>query len=284
VRSVTRANVSAQITGRVVRVNVRDGARVKAGEVLVELDQEQLNAQLAQARRAADAAGSRRLLAATEHQRYRQLVEKGVAARQKLDAAVSELEQAEAGVAAAAEKVREAEITLAYARLLAPSDGVVDRVLVDPGDLAFPGKTLVAVHNPGSLRLEANVREGMIRRLKVRDEIDVVLTAVGRETTGTVSEIVPSADPVSRSFVVKVDLAAEPDLYPGMFGRLRLRTGTREAVLVPRDAVTFVGQLKTVLVREPDGWARRFVCVGAPVGDNVEILSGLDGGEEIGLP
>ena len=82
---------------------------------------------------------------------------------------------------------------------------------------------------------------------------------------------------------MKVRLAEITDLYPGMFGKLLIPAGSRETVFVPSRAVQQVGQLTTVLARTDRGWERRFVRTGAQEENRVEILSGLEGGEELGI-
>ena len=102
--------------------------------------------------------------------------------------------------------------------------------------------------------------------------------------------MIPAADPLSRTFTVRADLPRTEGVYPGMFGRLRIPLGEREAVRVPAAAVKRVGQLETVVVRtdgEVEGarWERRLVTTGATGDDGwVEALSGLVGGETVGLP
>ena len=84
---------------------------------------------------------------------------------------------------------------------------------------------------------------------------------------------------------MRVNLSAAPGVYPGMFGRLRLPVGEREVVRVPAAAVERVGQLETVLLQGDGRWSRRLITTGAALPDGaVEVLSGLAGGETIGLP
>jgi multidrug efflux pump subunit AcrA (membrane-fusion protein) len=102
---------------------------------------------------------------------------------------------------------------------------------------------------------------------------------------GTVAEVLPSADPQSRTFEVRVNFDPPPGVYPGMFGRLRLPVGQREVVHVPAAAIDRTGQLETVLVQRDGAWARRLVTTGGTLPDgSIEVLSGLGGGETIGLP
>jgi multidrug efflux pump subunit AcrA (membrane-fusion protein) len=93
---------------------------------------------------------------------------------------------------------------------------------------------------------------------------------------------VPYADPVSRTFLVKAGLPVVEGLFPGMFGKLRIPVGEREIVRIPAKAVRRVGQLELVYVKHADTWFSRFIKTGQPSGELIEVLSGLDGQEEIG--
>jgi RND family efflux transporter MFP subunit len=302
----------------VERVLVRPGDQVKPGDLLIELDSRQLKSRLEQARqelesaRAArnqaeqsiDAAKAAFVNAESTYQRIKKLYEEKAVAEQALDQAESEylqskaalerarngLNRAKAQVEQARNAVEEARIALDYTSIQATEDGEVARRMAEPGDLAFPGKPLLYLQTGESLRLEASVREGVIGRIRRGDELEVLITALGESVTGTVDEIVPSADPQTRTFLVKVMLPPLPGLYPGMFGRLLIPMDERAVVAVDRKALRRVGQLTTVVVKtdEPPGWRSLYVQTGDRLGptgssDKVEILSGLDGGEAVAV-
>jgi len=204
-------------------------------------------------------------------------------ARAGLERAEHSLQEAEAGERQAAKVVEENRIALDYNRIEAPEAGEVAKRLTEPGDLAWPGKTLLVLQTRGALRLESMVREGLIHRIAVGSPMEVLVDVQDRTYKGAVEEIVPSADPLTRTFLVKVGLPRADGLYPGMFGRLIIPVGEREVVTVPKEAVTRVGQLEMVTLRSGERWERVFVTTGRTLGDRVEILSGLHGGETLAL-
>jgi multidrug efflux pump subunit AcrA (membrane-fusion protein) len=100
--------------------------------------------------------------------------------------------------------------------------------------------------------------------------------------TGTVQEIVPAADPASRSFLVKIDLPASTLLHAGMYGAVEFSNGTRQAIVVPRSAVVLRGSLECAYVLDANGIAQlRYLTIGAAHGDFVEILSGVSAQEKL---
>jgi multidrug efflux pump subunit AcrA (membrane-fusion protein) len=111
----------------------------------------------------------------------------------------------------------------------------------------------------------------------------VLIPAWGKEIQAKVDEIVPSADPQTRTFVVKAVLPAQPGLYSGMFGRLLIPVGKQKVVLAPPEAIKRVGQLEMVLLKKDDAWQQVYVTTGRQIGGKVEVLSGLDGDEILGV-
>jgi RND family efflux transporter MFP subunit len=172
---------------------------------------------------------------------------------------------------------------LDYSRVRAPFDGIVTERRVDPGALASPGMPLLTVDASGQYRLEASVDERDLKYVRSGQKVQVAMDAFdGPPLTGKVAQIVPAADPASRSFVVKVDLPANRSLRSGMFGRAAFPRGTRNAVFVPNSAISDRGQLQSVyVVGDNKIAALRYVTLGAPQQDTREVLSGLTAGETI---
>ena len=170
-----------------------------------------------------------------------------------------------------------------YSKILAPEEGVVLKRFVEPGDLALPGKPLIALRTTGALRLEAYVREGLITRVAPGTALTAAIDTLGKTVAATVEEVVPYADPDSRTFLVKAAIPPVEGLYPGMFGKLQVPVGLQRIVTIPDKAIRRVGQLELVHVQSGEGWQVRHIQTGVRLDDgSVEILSGLDGTETIG--
>lgn len=279
--------ISARITATISRINVRAGDRVSRGDTLVELDARESVSRVAQRRQVVSAARARLTQARRDHQRMQNIFETTPAAisRQDVDAAVAALRAAEAELGRARRAVEEARTASSYATLNAPIDGTVIDRYADPGDTATPGTPLLRLYNPDLLRLEANVRESLATRLVEGAELAVHIDALGADLAGIVEEIVPSADPGSRSFRVKITLPENESIYPGMFGRLRIPSGEAERYYVPAAAVRRMGQLEFVMTPGAQGMARRYVRTGIRGPDGrIEILSGLEAGEQVLVP
>ncbi|MDX2176466.1 MAG: efflux RND transporter periplasmic adaptor subunit [Candidatus Sumerlaeia bacterium] len=262
-----RPVVSAKVSGAVQAVHADVGDAVAKGQLLVELDAQELGARLRRAIPERD-------LAATELERMRGLVAQQAAAQTQLDAAEARHRSAVAGV-------EELETMLSYARIESPIDGIVRERLVDVGDLASPGRGLLRLEDLSTLRFETAIPESLSGGARVGDTATVAIASLGESLEATLSELTPSADPLTRTFMMKYDLPATEGLRPGQFGRLTLHVGEASPLVVPQGAVLRRGQLETVWAVE-DGRARmRLVTTGKVRGGMVEILSGLSEGERV---
>ena len=184
----------------------------------------------------------------------------------------AQLRQALAGLAAA-------QVQLSYATITAPFSGVVVKRHVDPGDMASPGMPLVTLVDPSSFRLEVTVPESHIKSVHLGETVAVTIDALGKRVEGKVYEIVPSADPTSRTFIVKIRLPQVKGLMAGMFGRATFSTGKSKGIFVPESAIWREGSLEGVFVVEGDTAFKRIITTGRKIGNWVEVLTGLDDGE-----
>jgi RND family efflux transporter MFP subunit len=206
-----------------------------------------------------------------------------IQAKARLEQARNSLQEAKFRVKKMNKLVEEAKIALGYTKIRAPLHGQIVKRLSDPGDVARPGQAILFLQNEDSLRLEAQVREELIQLVSIGSRFKVGITSLDTTVEGKVDEIEPTADPQSRTFEVKVSIPKKPGMYSGMFGRLFLPAGERVAILVPKSAIQEVGQLELVTVKKGDTWERIFVETGSQRQDQVEVLAGLSGNEQVAL-
>jgi RND family efflux transporter MFP subunit len=241
------------------------GQRVKAGELVARLDAAEINARLEQAEAS---------LEQTERdwKRVSVLFEQQAVTRAEYDAAQSRNRVAKGAVA-------EAKAMMSYVEVVAPFDGVITKKWADVGDLAAPGKPLISIEDPSALQLDADVPQAIASHVQRDARLAVRVDGVSGELTGTVTEIGPTADSVSRTIRIKVDLSAQPGLSSGQFARLLVPVGESNSLRVPVAAVVQRGQLEIVFVVATQHAQLHLVKTGKRVGDEVEILSGLHAGD-----
>jgi RND family efflux transporter MFP subunit len=267
VRAKLHSVIEAKVSGKIGQMLVVPGQNVKAGELLAELDAREVQARL-------DQALAVRQQAETDLQRANSLLEQKILSQSEYDNARSRFRVADAAA-------KEAETMLGYSKVTAPFAGVITRKYMDVGDLASPGKPLLEMEDARALRFEADVPEAVVGHLALGDKLPVRVSSVSNDLEAVVSEIAPAADSNSRTFLVKCDLPSVTGLRAGQFGRAAMPVGETSALRAPASAIVQRGQMELIFVMA-DGHARmRIVKTGRRISDEVELVSGVDAGEQV---
>ena len=305
----TASTVAGKLLGAVTQVKVQEGAHVKEGDILVVLDQrqvsahyEQAQAALQEARRAEASARSAREaaraaadLARTTYQRYVQLMNENSVSQQEFDEVAARHRQAQATLTqttamleAAGNRVQQAQAALDGAQVSkkdavvrAPYSGRITAKMIDVGDLASPGTPFFTIEKEGVFCADLVLPEDHIESVRLDQQVSVKIPALGNaEVIGRIGRIVPSADPKSRSFQVKVGLPEDERIRSGMFARVLVPVGKSGMVLIPDSALVRRGQLTGIYLVDPQQRASfRLIREGKHFGDRVEVLSGLREGD-----
>lgn len=278
---IRRATMSTRLMGAVTAVHVREGERVRAGQLLASIDARDVAAKRAQVDAGIAEAEAVHADAVTQATRMRGLYADSAATKAQLDAAETGLARAEAGVNTARAAAREVDAVGAYAQLRAPFAGVVTRRFVDPGAFVAPGAPVVAVEDGSRLRIRVIVAPETAKRVAAGSRLDG--TIEGKPVQALVEGVTPL--PAGALYAVNALVEnARGELPSGGTAMLRLPQGTRTALLVPAAALVREGDLTGVRVRTPTGSELRWVRQGDAVGERVEVLSGLRSGDRVIVP
>ena len=300
VKTRLRSTLGSEAPGRVVAIPHREGARVRRGELLVQLDDATARAQLDLARReraAAEAnlvsARATATLARLDFERTSQLFHDGLSSQQAMDQARTRNEQASADADAAraqveraAASVRLAEDALRDLRVTAPFDGVVTQRFVELGAAVVPGQPLLEVLNPDSLYVSAPIDEMDIGRLRNGLPARITLDPYAGVTwQGTVTRVAPFVNDVlqqNRTLEIEVALrpaSGDPVPKPGVSSDVEVVIQHKDDVLrVPTSALL---EGHRVLLVERGKVVSREVKTGLHNWDWTEVVSGLSGGETV---
>lgn len=268
-------NLVSTVTERITAVHFQDNQRVKKGDLLVEMDTAEEEAELIEEK-------SRRDEALRQVNRLRPLVDKGAASVQLLDEQERELNTSNARIRAIESRIKER-------RIIAPFDGVLGIRNISVGDLALPGvgnpDTLITTIDDDSvMKLDFSVPEVFISSLKEGLSIKAKASAYEKRIfEGTIASINSRVDPLTRSVVVRAILENQEGLLKaGMLMRVKLYKNPRNALVLPEEAITSSGTTKAVMVIEQGEQpvaTRRVVTIGERRKGEVEIIDGLDEGE-----
>src|SRR3954468_14909806 len=287
-QAFTDAPIYARTNGYVRKWYVDLGGRVRAGQLLAEVDTPEVDQQLEQARADLATAEANTRLAQTTAERYRDLIKTDSVSKQDLDNANGSLEAKSTAVTSARANVRRLEQLHAFGRITAPFDGVLTIRNVDVGALIDSGSNakelfhVAAVHR---LRVYVNVPEIYSRAARVGMKAELTLTEFpGRAFTGTLSRTAQSIDVASRTLLTEIDVEnPKGELLPGSYAEVHLKLPTAQSTYkLPINAIIF--RTEGVRVARVDTAGRvtlQPVTLGRDYGNSVEVISGLNGGEQI---
>lgn len=261
---------SSETAGRVVRVLVDEGSSVRKGQTLAIIKTDNLAVDVQTAKEAY-------ANALKDKQRYENAYSTGGVTRQQVDQADLNLKNAEA-------RIQQANIKVSDANLRSSINGVINKRMIEPGSVLAAGTKLFEIVDVSKLTLDIAVSEAQVANLKKGDAVVIKASVLpGKDFTGNIIFIAAKADE-SLNFPVKIEVnnTTGNSLKAGMYGTANFEFPQQvPAILIPRSA--FVGGVSSneVFVAQNGKAELRKVVAGRIVGENIEILQGLNAGEEV---
>lgn len=282
--------ISSRIMGTITSMKVKEGDKVRAGQLLLTVDDRDIREKVKaakegyeEAKKGLEAAKENSDLVDITYRRYKNLYDEKALTGQELDqirtkkkVADIELARAKAGVRRAEAGLREAEVNQGFGQVTSPAAGIVTDKKADAGSMAVPGSPLMNIEDNSSYRIEIRGNETLSGRIARGMDADIFIGALDRHFKGKVVEVVPSVNPASRSFVVKIHLGGR-GLRSGFYGRVSISVGKKRVLLIPADAVVERGELTGLYTVGSDNVIKyTLIRVGKAYGGKVEVLSGLE--------
>ncbi|MCT1529723.1 efflux RND transporter periplasmic adaptor subunit [Sphingobacterium daejeonense] len=262
--------VAAETGGRVVRVLVDEGSRVSPGQTLAVVEGDKLNVNVANAQASYDNAQA-------NLQRYENALSTGGVTQQQVDQMRLQFESAK-------NNLKSAKLTAGDVTIKTSVGGIVNSRKIEPGAYVSPGTPAFDIVNVSTLKLRVNVDEKNVASLRVGQSVKVQVSVYpDKEFSGRITFIAPKSDG-SLNFPVEIEIANNPnnELRAGMYGTAVFGgQGTSSVLVVPRTA--FVGSISDnkVFVLKNGKAVESEVVAGRSFGDNIEVISGLQAGDQV---
>jgi membrane fusion protein (multidrug efflux system) len=293
VAAVQGVTVSADLAGIVTQIAFESGAAVHEGDLLVQLDTKQEQAQMAQQQARLAAVEAARELARLNFERMQGLVNDGAITRAEYDQAVAQQKQTVAEQTQTEAQIEEIRATIARKTIRAPFAGILGLRQVNLGQYLSSGDPIVPLQSLDPTYVNFGVPQQDSGQVRVGQTVRITTESMAGVTyTGRVSAMNSIVDEATRNIQIQATLAnPHGKLRPGMFVQTEILLGaTREAVTLPASAISYAPYGDSVFVvenikdpkgREYLGVRQQFVKVGASRGDQIVVLSGIKPQEEI---
>ncbi len=228
--------ITSRNMGFVTGVNVSEGSRVKRGQLLYTIDSKEIDS----AKTQVEMGISQAELSLQMHQnqyenlklnleRHKRLLEKDMVSKyevENLELAKKNLENmiliSKKQVNQASSRLKEVDNQYNYLRITAPNDGIIIAKNIKVGEMAMPGMPALVLADLNSLKIEVEIAENNLKMVPIGKSIKVSIPSVGFVGEGKVSSIVPSSNPMTHTFKIKVSFSAKQTIYPGMYATIEI--------------------------------------------------------------
>jgi RND family efflux transporter MFP subunit len=279
-----QTNLSTRIMGQISRIYVTPGQKVKQGDLLIQIRNQDILAKKAQVEANKVEATTAFESAQKDLKRFEALHATNSASDKEMDDIRSHYKMAEARLEAVKQMDKEVDENMRYASIRAPYSGIITSKFVQEGDMANPGMPLLSMESPSQWKVIARIPEADISKFNLNDEVKISFKAAATELKGQIIVINPSTNNTGNQYEAKI-LVEIPEncgakLYSGMYATVLFEHGQQQLILVPQNSLIQRGQLVGLYaVSQTDNALLRWVKTGKTVGENIEILSGLSDGE-----
>lgn len=216
--------ITSRFMGFIKTVNVSEGDIVKKGQLLYSIDSTEIDSKKRQASLSVQMYENQYETMNRNYERYKRLYTKGLVSK-------FEMEQLELGtnnlknmVQISKLQVKEVENQYRYLTIKAPNDGVIVRKNIKSGEMAIPGMPALVLSDLSSLKINTEISEGELKNIYVGQDATINIPSMSFATKGKIVAIIPSSNPMTHSFTVKLSFEKSANIYPGMYATVIIET------------------------------------------------------------
>ncbi|MEA3499220.1 MAG: efflux RND transporter periplasmic adaptor subunit [Campylobacterota bacterium] len=216
--------ITSRFMGFIKSVNVAEGDIVKKGQLLYEIDSTEIDSKKQQALLGVQMYENQYLTMKRNYERFKRLLEKGLVSK-------FEVEQLELGtinlenmVTISKAQVKEVDNQYRYLKILAPNSGVIIKKTIKAGEMAIPGMPALVLSDLSSLKIKTEVSESDLKNIFIGQKANIQIPSMGLKTLGKIVAIIPSSNPMTHTFTIKLSFEKVKNIYPGMYAKVFIET------------------------------------------------------------
>ncbi|MDH6534309.1 efflux RND transporter periplasmic adaptor subunit [Parabacteroides sp. 52] len=284
------AVISTRMMGFIHKIHSKPGDKVSAGQLLVSISSDEIRAKKAQIQAMITEAEAAAKNAERDYERFRTLYAQNSVSDKELENVALQHTSMQAKVEMAHQQMNEVNAMLAYTDIRAPFAGTITQKMMDEGSMAHPGMPILMMEQNGEWQIVASVPESYIPYVKVGDAARIEIKSLGATLTGKVSELSPSAYRAGGQYALKlaIDTQDQTNIHSGMYVNVfiphKVKTDTPSKILIDTNSLVYRDQLTGVyVVNDRNEASLHWVRLGKTVGNQIEVLSGLNANDKVVL-
>lgn len=212
--------ISSRNMGFIKAIYISEGDRVKKGKLLYEIDSTEIDSKKEQAKLNIDIYQNQFENTKINYERYKRLYEKGLVSKFDLEQMELKYTTLEKSLKIANARLKEIDNQYKYLKIIAPNDGLIVKKSIKVGEMSIPGMPAIIISDLSNLLIKTEIPESDLKDVYVGKEVDVIIESQEFKTKGKVKSIIPSPNPMTHTFVIKIAFEKNKNILPGMYAKI----------------------------------------------------------------
>ena len=215
--------ITSRFMGFIKELKVSEGSRVKKGQLLYKIDTTDIDAKKSQALLQISMYKTQFEIVNRNYERFKRLYKKGLVSKVKVEELEMNYKNLRDMIKIAKAQLREVNNQYKYLAIKAPNNGVITKKMIKVGEMAIPGMPALVLTDLSNLKIKAEISEGDLFKIKVGDEVFITIPSLKYDTKGKIASIIPSSNPMTHTFMIKISFKSTSQVYPGMYAKVNIR-------------------------------------------------------------
>ena len=215
--------ITSRFMGFVKELHVSEGSLVKKGELLYKIDTTDIDAKKRQAQLQVSMYTTQYEIVKRNYERFQRLFKKGLVSKSQVEELEMNYKNLKDMISVAKAQLSEVNNQYKYLEIKAPNSGVITKKMVKVGEMAMPGMPALVLTDLSDIKIKAEISEANLFRIQRGSKVKVEVPSIRYKTNGTIVSIIPSSNPMTHTFLIKVSFKSTKNVYPGMYSKVIIK-------------------------------------------------------------
>lgn len=215
--------ITSRFMGHIQELQVSEGSYVKQGDLLYKIDSTDIDAKRTQALLQVSMYLTQLSALRRNYERFQRLYKKGLVPKVQVEEIETNYNNLKDMVSIAKAQVQEVENQYKYLNIEAPNNGVITKKMIKVGEMAIPGVPALVLTDLSNLRLKAEISESNLKNIHLNQKVSIQIPSIEFQTIGTIESIIPSSNPMTHTFMIKINFKSQKNIYPGMYAKATIK-------------------------------------------------------------
>jgi RND family efflux transporter MFP subunit len=215
--------ITSRFMGFIKELKVSEGSQVKQGQLLYKIDTTDIDAKKTQALMQVSMYQTQFNTVKRNYERFQRLYKKGLVSKAQVEELEMNYQNLNDMVTIAKAQVNEVENQYKYLNIKAPNNGVITKKMIKVGEMAIPGMPALILTDLSSLKIKSEISESNLNTIQLNQNVEVTIPSINFKTTGKIESIIPSSNPMTHTFMIKIDFTKNDKVFPGMYAKVLIK-------------------------------------------------------------